>query len=63
MLRYLDTCHLVKMGCCRMPKEPGVELFIDAVLIGCGAEDILQGSWGDAMLTFGYKKRAAFTSY
>jgi len=44
MLRYLDTGHLVKMGCCRMPKEPGVELFIDAVLIGGGAEDILQGS-------------------
>jgi len=44
MLRDFDTGHLVKMGCCRMPKEPGVELFIDAVLISGGAENILQGS-------------------
>jgi hypothetical protein len=44
MLRYLDTGNLVKMGCSRMPKESGVELFIDAVLIGGGAEDILRGS-------------------
>jgi len=43
--------------------KPGVELFIDAILIGGGAEDILQGSRGDATLTFGYQKRAVFSSY
>ena len=44
MLRYFDTCHLIQVGCRGMSKQPCVQLFIDAVLIGGGAEDILQGS-------------------
>ncbi len=53
MLGDLDTSNLVKMGCSGMSKEPGVELFMDADLIGGGAEDILQGSGRYAFFAHG----------
>ncbi len=56
MLRNFDTCYPVKMGCSRVPEEPCVEFFIDADLIGSGAEDILQGPLGDALSTYGYQQ-------
>lgn len=52
-LCYFDSCDLVKMGCSRMAKKPGVQFFIDTEPIGRCTEDILQRSWGDAFFTLG----------
>lgn len=62
MLRYFNTGYPVQMGCGGMTEQSAVELFIDADLIGGGAEDILQGPRGDAFFAFGYEKGSAFSS-
>ncbi len=60
VLCNLDAGNLVKMSSRGMAEKPGVQLFIDAEMIGRCSEDILQCARGDAFFSFGYEQGSFF---